>query len=190
MHSWRRGEPVRPVPPDRASDCHVPCLRRPSDGVMENYPKMDLSPYDPAEVSRYHANQDDDGALMRFAMHVRKVNPGHIWPSLIFSHFGGCPEEAYYYIEEAVRLGCADLEAEQAGQPVKAWTENDKKLFRGALYKHIHQAATLGFADSARHSLAKAVEFDPTDQLDTTGMATRLGVIPMEAAETAYRNRM
>lgn len=151
---------------------------------------MDMSRYDPAEVKRFSADAGEDWAIMRFAMHVEKRCPTHVWPHMVFAKFSAEPEERAYHLERAVRAGNNQLEAEAAGVSTRSRDGFEGKLFRMALYTHGHQFAKIGLPGEAARSVAQLLELDPADEADVAGMARVMGIFPAAATEAAANVRM
>lgn len=151
---------------------------------------MDMSRYDPAEVARFEARPGDHGAMMRFAVHVERRCPTHVWPHMVFARFAVEPEERAYHYAAAVRAGNAQLGAEQAGRASRDRDPAEARLFRMALRAHANQSAALGFPHDSARAVARLLDVSPREGAWALDTAQSMGVIPAQAAETAAGMRM
>ena len=151
---------------------------------------MDMTLYDPAEVAHVDARPGDHGALMRFAIHVERRCPTHVWPHVLFARFAAEPEERFYHYAAAVRAGNAQLAAERAGQAARRRDPGEGKLFRIALRAHANLSAIHGFPQDAVRSAVRLHEISPVDGALALQSVQALGAIPAQAAETAASMRM
>ncbi len=116
---------------------------------------FDTPLYDPAEVARVDARPGDHGALMRFAIHVERRCPTHVWLHMLFAKFAAEPEERFHHYAAAVRAGNAQLAAERAGQATRRRDPGEGKLFRMALRAHANLSAAHGFLQRLMGSVKK-----------------------------------
>lgn len=151
---------------------------------------MDMTLYDPAEVARMDSRSGDHAALMRFAMHVERRCPTHVWPHVLFARFAADDMERFHHYAAAVRAGEAQLAAERAGQAARRRDPGEAKLFRIALRAHASLSAAHGFPQDAVRAAVRLHEISPAAGDFTLKSLQGMGAIPAQAAETAASMRM
>jgi len=151
---------------------------------------MDTTIYDQDEVIRLRARPDCHGAKMRFAIHVAKVAPTHIWPHMFFAAFSVDVDERYSHYEAAVRAGNAQLDAERDGRATRRRDVGEDAMFKKALYRFAFLSAHLGEPADAARAVAQLLAIDPASRVKALEMAKRKGVFPAHDTETAFAMTM
>ena len=151
---------------------------------------MDMTHYDPAEVARIEARPQDHAAKMRFALHVERRCPTHVWPHMLFAKYAVGPEEMFHHYAAAARAGNAQLDAERDGRATRQHDLGEDKLFQMALRSLATLSAALGFPQDSARAVAQLLEISPLAGASALDRVQAMVVIPAQVAETAAAMRM
>lgn len=151
---------------------------------------MDMTDYDANEVARIRARPDCHGAKMRFAIHVRKVSPTHVWPHLFFAMFDFDDLEKSSHLRDAISAWDRQLAAERDGTATRRRDPGEKRLYRQALYQFMKLSARLGEPADAAWAVSKLLQVDPKDRGEAVEMARHLGVYPVVVGGTEHAMSM
>lgn len=139
---------------------------------------MDMSPYDPLEVDRLRSAIKSDPARLRFAMHVERLCPTHVWPHWVYAQLSEEPTERAYHLAALIKVADEQLDSEQSGTAVRMRDRLEDKITRKALRSYSEWLADEGFPSEAASIVAKLLKLDPGDELGVMEMAKSKGVIP------------
>ena len=145
--------------------------------------EVDMSPYDPLKVARLRSAIKSDPARLRFAMHVQRLCPTHVWPHWIYAQLAEEPTERAYHLAALIKVADEQLDSEQAGTAMRKRDKLEDEITRKAMRSYSEWLADEGFPSKAASIVAKLLKMDPEDELGVMDMAKSKGVIPAYALD-------